>query len=129
LLQVAVAVLGTLHMQAVLAVALLVVMVCRIRVNRIAVVWVARKVLVMRWVSEVLEEQTVAAVAVAIGVAMAQVKVDNQMVGVLLLTLVVAVVQVGQLPTLCLQRTRKVSAQVTVCSLLLPRKNPQFPRQ
>jgi len=37
-------VLGTLHMQAVLAVALLVVMVCRIRVNRIAVVWVARKV-------------------------------------------------------------------------------------
>jgi hypothetical protein len=44
LLQVAVAVLGTLHMQAVLAVALLVVMVCRILANRIAVVWVARKV-------------------------------------------------------------------------------------
>ena len=42
--QVAAAVLGTLHMQAVLAVALLVVMVCRILANRIAVVWVARKV-------------------------------------------------------------------------------------
>jgi hypothetical protein len=120
-------VLGTLHMQAVLAVALLVVMVCRIRVNRIAVVWVARKVLVMRWVSEVLEEQTVAAVAVAIGVAMAQVKVDNQMVGVLLLTLVVAVVQVGQLPTLCLQRIRKVSAQVTGCSPLPLHKTQRSP--
>jgi len=108
-------VLGTLHMQAVLAVALLVVMVCRIRVNRIAVVWVARKVLVMRWVSEVLEEQTVAVVAVAIGVAMAQVKVDNQMVGVLLATLAVAVVLVGQRPTLCLQRIRKVSARVMGC--------------
>jgi hypothetical protein len=120
-------VLGTLHMQAVLAVALLVVMVCRIRVNRIAAVWVARKVLVMRWVSEVLEEQTVAAVAVAIGVAMAQVKVDNQMVGVLLLTLVVAVVQVGQLPTLCLQRIRKVSAQVTGCSPLPLHKTQRSP--
>jgi hypothetical protein len=127
--QAAAVVLDTLHMQAVLEAALLLVMVCRIRAKRIAAVWVARKVLVMRWVSVVPEEQMAVVVAVATGVVMALVKADNQMVEVLLLTLAVAVVQVGPRPTLCLQRTRKVSAQVTVCSPLLPRKPQQFPRQ
>jgi hypothetical protein len=103
------------HMQAVLEAALLLVMVCRIRAKRIAAVWVARKVLVMRWVSVVPEEQMAAVAAVATGVAMAQAKVDNQMVGVLLATLAVAVVLVGQHPTLCLQRIRKVSARVMGC--------------
>ena len=107
-------------------VALLVAMVFRIRAKRIAAVWVARKVLVTRWVSVVPEEQMAVVVAVATGVVMALVKADNQMVEVLLLTLVVAVVQVGQRPTLCLQRTRKVSAQATVCSPLPLRKTQQF---
>ena len=69
-------------------------MVCRIRAKRIAAVWVARKVLATRWVSVVPEEQMAAVAAVATGVAMAQAKVDNQMVGVLLATLAVAVVLV-----------------------------------
>jgi hypothetical protein len=116
-------------MRVVLVVALLVAMVFRIRAKRIAAVWVARKVLVTRWVSVVPEEQMAVAVAVATGVVMALVKADSQMVEVLLLTLAVAVVQVGQRPTLCLQRTRKVSAQATVCSPLLLRKHPQFPLQ
>jgi hypothetical protein len=90
-------------------------MVCRIRAKRIAAVWVARKVLATRWVSVVPEEQMAAVAAVATGVAMAQAKVDNQMVGVLLATLAVAVVLVGQRPTLCLQRIRKVSARVMGC--------------
>jgi membrane protein implicated in regulation of membrane protease activity len=55
------------------------------------------------------------AAAVATGVVMALAKVDNQMVGVLLATLAVAVVLVGQRPTLCLQRIRKVSARVMGC--------------
>jgi hypothetical protein len=113
-------------MRVVLVVALLVAMVFRIRAKRIAAVWVARKVLVTRWVSVVPEEQMAVAVAVATGVVMALVKADNQMVEVLLLTLAVAVVQVGQRPTLCLQRTRKVSAQATVCSPLPLRKTQQF---
>jgi hypothetical protein len=125
-LRVAAVVLDTLHMQAVLEAALLLVMVCRIRAKRIAAVWVARKVLVMHWVSVVPEEQMAVAVAVATGVVMALVKADNQMVEVLLVTLAVAVVQVGQRPTLCLQRTRKVSAQATVCSPLPLRKTQQF---
>jgi hypothetical protein len=116
-------------MRVVLVVALLVAMVFPIRAKRIAAVWVARKVLATRWVSVVPEEQMAVVVAVATGVVMALVKADNQMVEVLLLTLAVAVVQVGPRPTLCLQRTRKVSAQVTVCSPLLPRKPQQFPRQ
>jgi hypothetical protein len=72
------------------------------------------------------EEQMAVVVAVATGVVMALVKADNQMVEVLLLTLAVAVVQVGQRPTLCLQRIRKVSAQATVCSPLPLRKTQQF---
>jgi hypothetical protein len=113
-------------MRVVLVVALLVAMVFRIRAKRIAAVWVARKVLVTRWVSVVPEEQMAVVVAVATGVVMALVKADNQMVEVLLLTLAVAVVQVGQRPTLCLQRIRKVSAQATVCSPLPLRKTQQF---
>jgi hypothetical protein len=125
--QAAAVVLDTLHMQAVLEAALLLVMVCRIRAKRIAAVWVARKVLVMRWVSVVPEEQMAVVVAVATGVVMALVKADSQMVEVLLLTLAVAVVQVGQRPTLCLQRTRKVSAQVTGCSPLPLHKTQRSP--
>jgi hypothetical protein len=125
--QAAAAVSDTLHMQAVLVVALLVVMVCLIRANRIAAAWVALKVLVTHWVLVVPEEQMAVAVEVATGVVMALAKVDSQMVGVLLLTLAVVVVQVGQLPTLCLQRIRKVSAQVTGCSPLPLHKTQRSP--
>jgi hypothetical protein len=75
------------------------------------------------------EEQMAVAVEVATGVVMALAKVDSQMVGVLLLTLAVVVVQVGQLPTLCLQRIRKVSARVMGCSPLPLLKTQRSPLQ
>jgi hypothetical protein len=73
------------------------------------------------------EEQMAVAVEVATGVVMALAKVDSQMVGVLLLTLAVVVVQVGQLPTLCLQRIRKVFARVMGCSPLPLLKTQRSP--
>jgi hypothetical protein len=76
------------------------------------------------------QRQLILVVAVAvIAAAIPVVNPVSQMLAVLMGIRVVAVVQAGQRPTLCLQRTRKVSAQVTVCSPLLLRKPQQFPRQ
>jgi hypothetical protein len=78
---------------------------------------------------EAQRKQILVAVAAVIAVAMPVANPVNQMHVALLDIRVVVAARVGQHLTLSLQRTRKVSAQVTVCSLLLPRKNPQFPRQ
>jgi 2-succinyl-5-enolpyruvyl-6-hydroxy-3-cyclohexene-1-carboxylate synthase len=82
------------------------------------------------WVlAEPQRKQTLAAAVAVIAAAMPVANPVSQMLAVLMGIRVVVVAQAGQRPTLYLQRTRKASAQETVCSPLLPRKPQQFPRQ
>jgi uncharacterized iron-regulated membrane protein len=96
----------------------------------IAVVWVVRKPMEAHWVlAEPQRKQTLAVAVAVIAAAMPVVNPVSRMAEVSMGIRVVVVAQVGQHLTLCLQRTRKVSAQVMVCSQLLLRKPQQFPRQ
>jgi hypothetical protein len=123
--------LDTLPIQAVLVVDWLAVKVAAtVALRGIAVVWVVRKPMEAHWVlAEPQRKQTLVVAVAVIAAVMPVANPDSQMRVVSMGTRAVAVVQVGQRPTLCLQRTRKVSAQATVCSPLLLRKHPQFPLQ
>jgi hypothetical protein len=78
---------------------------------------------------EAQRKQILVAVAAVIAAAMPVANPVNQMHVALLDIRVVVAARVGQHLTLSLQRTRKVSVQVMVCSPLLRHKNRQFLRQ